>query len=295
MPCMRRLWQFIKRYSLLPPLLLVTVLLIFGLVSWIASIGISRPGVRLVPVTSRPAPPLPGTPVARFAPLDSALVPFLENIQPSYGAAPLDGLGLAVQPVGAYLPRDGNVQFELREPTPSPTPLPYPTSPPLPLPTVPQQILPTPLTPVPIPTVPLLADNGTPRTLDYGGDNCAPGGNPVEGILSQRYHSAHPGIDIAVPLGTPVIATHSGQVTFAGWSEVGYGYLVILQNGAFITYYAHNTSFNVTQGQFVGKNSILAWAGSTGNSTGPHVHYETRINDVPVDPLTFENRGYGTC
>jgi murein DD-endopeptidase MepM/ murein hydrolase activator NlpD len=98
-----------------------------------------------------------------------------------------------------------------------------------------------------------------------------------------------------VPLGTPVIATHSAQVIFAGWSDIGYGYLVILQSGPYITYYAHNTSFNVTEGQYVGAGSIISWSGSTGNSSGPHVHYETRINDIPVDPLTFGNRGYSTC
>ncbi|MEL7235367.1 MAG: M23 family metallopeptidase, partial [Chloroflexota bacterium] len=70
---------------------------------------------------------------------------------------------------------------------------------------------------------------------------------------------------------------------------------VILQSGAFITYYAHNTSFNVEPGQAVGKGSIIAWSGNTGNSTGPHVHYETRLNDIPVDPLTFDNRGYYSC
>jgi murein DD-endopeptidase MepM/ murein hydrolase activator NlpD len=102
-------------------------------------------------------------------------------------------------------------------------------------------------------------------------------------------------MDIGIPLGTPVLVTHSGVVTFAGWSEIGYGYLVIVQNQQFITYYAHNTSFNVTVNQYVAKGSIIAFSGSTGNSSGPHVHYETRINDVPVDPMTFEDRGFATC
>ncbi|MEL6306798.1 MAG: M23 family metallopeptidase, partial [Chloroflexota bacterium] len=79
------------------------------------------------------------------------------------------------------------------------------------------------------------------------------------------------------------------------WSTVGYGYLVIVQNDIFITYYAHNNSFNVTTGDFVGQGSIIAWSGSTGNSTGPHVHYETRLNDIPLDPLSFSSRGYPSC
>ncbi|MBC7869664.1 MAG: M23 family metallopeptidase, partial [Chitinophagaceae bacterium] len=125
--------------------------------------------------------------------------------------------------------------------------------------------------------------------------DCAPSGNPVDGLLTQRFHIGHPGIDLALPIGSPVKATQSAQVIFAGWSEIGYGYLIILQSGPFITYYAHNTSFNVVVGDFVGKGSIVSWSGSTGNSSGPHVHYETRINDVPVDPQTFENRGYASC
>jgi murein DD-endopeptidase MepM/ murein hydrolase activator NlpD len=113
--------------------------------------------------------------------------------------------------------------------------------------------------------------------------------------LTQSFSIYHSGIDIGVPLGTPVLATMSGQVTFADWSPVGYGYLVIIQSGSFITYYGHNTSFNVTSGQTVRKGSVISFSGSTGNSSGPHVHYETRIDDVPVDPQTFESRGYPSC
>jgi murein DD-endopeptidase MepM/ murein hydrolase activator NlpD len=136
---------------------------------------------------------------------------------------------------------------------------------------------------------------GGPPPAAYGGDNCAPRGLPVDGILTQRYHPWHIGIDQGIPVGTPVIATHSGRVIFAGWSTVGYGNLVILQNGPFITYYAHLSEFNVVVNEIVGAGSILAWSGNTGNSTGPHLHYEIRINDQPVDPLTFERRGYGWC
>lgn len=279
--------DFLRRYWPLLPLVLILVLIAGGLTYLSGLLGIDGAGVRSVTtqVAITAVPPLPGTPVERFAQLDPAIISYLDRGQPSYGVIPLDALGPNVPPVGAYLPRSGNVRFEILEPTQPPTALPYPTSPPLPNPPVPQQIM---------PTVDWLAD-GAARTLPYAEDGCAPGGLPVDGILTQRFHFYHSGIDLAVSLGTPVIATQSGQVTFADWSDVGYGYLVILQNGAFITYYAHNTSFNVTTGQYVGKGSILAWSGSTGNSTGPHVHYETRINDVPVDPLTFDSRGYKTC
>lgn len=245
-------------------------------------------GARVIPasVVVTAVPPLPGTPVARFAQVDPAIISYLDEGQPSYGVVPLDALGVNVQPVGAYLPRTGNTRFGEGAPTPLPTVLPYPTSPPLPLPQVPTQIP---------GELPAFGPDGTPLTLPYAGDSCAPAGLPVDGILTQRFHYYHSGIDLGVPLGTPIRATHSGQVTFAGWSTVGYGYLIILQNGPYITYYAHQTSFNVSVDNLVGKGSIIGWSGSTGNSSGPHVHYETRINDVPVDPLTFENRGYATC
>jgi murein DD-endopeptidase MepM/ murein hydrolase activator NlpD len=76
---------------------------------------------------------------------------------------------------------------------------------------------------------------------------------------------------------------------------VGYGNLVIVQNGPFITYYAHQSTLNVRAGEFVVQGSVIGWSGNTGNSSGPHLHYETRINDVPVDPLTFENRRFPGC
>ena len=85
------------------------------------------------------------------------------------------------------------------------------------------------------------------------------------------------------------------KVIFAGWRTDGYGNLIILQSGMFITYYAHLTDFNVVAGQIVGRGSVIGFSGSTGNSTGPHVHYEIRINDSEVDPLTFEDRGYNSC
>lgn len=280
----------IRRFFIAMIVMIIISVSIGGITYLAGTFGISRPPVRGIPVTPQTPMPDPAeTPIARFFQIDPALLDFMDDRQPEYSLIIPAGLGIELQPVGAFLPRTGDRQVQLAGPTPLPTPLPYPTSPPLPLPFVPRTIL---------PTVSPFTEDGTPRTLPYeapASAECAPAGNPVNGILTQRYHVYHSGIDIAVPLGTPVLATHSGTVTFAGWSDVGYGYLVILQNGPFITYYAHNTSFNVSRGQRVGKGSIIAWSGSTGNSTGPHVHYETRINDIPVDPQTFGNRGYRTC
>jgi murein DD-endopeptidase MepM/ murein hydrolase activator NlpD len=261
-------------------LLLCVLVLVAGLSYLSGLFGISPVdnNFAITAILVSPIPTLEGSPIARYAELDPALIDALDISPSNYGERQL-GI-YQVQPVGIYLPRTGDSQFEILAPTPLPTPLPFPTSPPLPLPAL--SILPT--------LVP-----GSERFTPYGGDECAPKGLPVDGILTQRFHRYHSGIDIGVSSNTPVLATHSGQVLFADWSDIGYGYLVIVVNERFITYYAHNTSFNVEAGDIVGQTSIIAWSGSTGNSSGPHVHYETRINDIPVDPLTFETRGYFSC
>jgi murein DD-endopeptidase MepM/ murein hydrolase activator NlpD len=261
-------------------LLLCVLVLVAGLSYLSGLFGISPVdnNFAITAIVVSPIPTLEGSPIARYAELDSALIDALDISPSNYGERQ-PGI-YQVQPVGIYLPRTGDSQFEILAPTPLPTPLPFPTSPPLPLPA--------------LSTLPTIVP-GSERFTPYGGDECAPKGLPVDGILTQRFHRYHSGIDIGVPSNTPVLATHSGQVLFADWSDIGYGYLVIVVNERFITYYAHNTSFNVEAGDIVGQSSIIAWSGSTGNSSGPHVHYETRINDIPVDPLTFETRGYLSC
>lgn len=258
-------------------LLLITLVLVAGLSYLSGLFGIMpvNNDFAQTPILVSPVPTIEGTPIARYAAIDPAFVEAVDLAPSNYGE-----FQLGIQPVGIYLPRTGDTVFEPLLPTALPSPLPFPTSPPLPLPAL--SDLPT--------LVP-----GSERFTPYGGDECAPKGLPVDGILTQRFHRYHSGVDIGVPSNTPVLSTHSGQVIFADWSTIGYGYLVIIQNQRFITYYAHNTSFNVEAGDVVGQNSIIAWSGSTGNSTGPHVHYETRINDIPVDPMTFDSRGYPSC
>lgn len=86
----------------------------------------------------------------------------------------------------------------------------------------------------------------------------------------------HRGLDIAVPAGTPVHPTQTGTVIFAG-DYKGYGKLVVVEHGSgYITLYGHNSEIRVTPGQQVDTSSVLALSGSTGHSTGPHVHYEVR-------------------
>ena len=97
----------------------------------------------------------------------------------------------------------------------------------------------------------------------------------------------HQGIDIASAAGTPVVAAADGQVVQSGWSG-GYGNMVQLDHGNGITtIYGHNSSVAVASGQPVKKGQVISFAGSTGRSTGSHVHYEVRVNNTPVDPWKY--------
>jgi murein DD-endopeptidase MepM/ murein hydrolase activator NlpD len=107
----------------------------------------------------------------------------------------------------------------------------------------------------------------------------------VHPILRKR--KFHTGIDIPQPSGTPVLAADSGVVMFSGING-GYGKLVIIYHGAgFSTVYGHNSVLLVNKGQAVTKGEVVAKVGSTGLSTGPHVHFEVRKDGVPVDPLGY--------
>lgn len=120
---------------------------------------------------------------------------------------------------------------------------------------------------------------------------------PVNGPITSPYgYRTHPifgttifhaGIDIGVDYGTPVHAADSGTVIYAGWIS-GYGNAVIIDHGNGLqTLYGHNQSLAVSEGQSVSKGDVVAYAGSTGNSTGPHVHFEVDQNGSPVDPMGY--------
>ena len=111
-----------------------------------------------------------------------------------------------------------------------------------------------------------------------------PTGLPVAGAISQAYRSGHRAMDIAVPVGTPVRATGTGRVLYAGWNNEGYGNLVILENGPYRTYYAHLDRLLVRPGEGIEAGAIVGLSGNTGNSTGPHLHYEVRLNGAQVMP-----------
>jgi murein DD-endopeptidase MepM/ murein hydrolase activator NlpD len=114
---------------------------------------------------------------------------------------------------------------------------------------------------------------------------------PAHGVMTSpfgwRWGRMHEGIDIAVPSGTPVVAAASGTVIVAGWMG-GYGNLVVVDHGIGIaTAYGHNTSIAAGVGQQVAQGQLIAYSGNTGNSTGPHIHFEVRINGSAVDPLGY--------
>jgi murein DD-endopeptidase MepM/ murein hydrolase activator NlpD len=115
----------------------------------------------------------------------------------------------------------------------------------------------------------------------------APSGMPIAGYLTQRYHDNHHGLDFGAPVGTPVQATMGGRVVYAGWNDQGYGNLVIVENGSYRTYYAHLSEIPVQVNQVVQAGMIIGLSGNTGNSTGPHLHYEVRFNGNPIDPTPF--------
>jgi murein DD-endopeptidase MepM/ murein hydrolase activator NlpD len=124
-----------------------------------------------------------------------------------------------------------------------------------------------------------------------------PGMWPVEGRLLSSFGQRndpfsgegayHAGVDIAAPSGTPVQATASGTVTQLGGIN-GYGKLVIVDHGnGYETYYAHLSQINVIEGQQIRRGETIGEVGSTGRATGPHLHYEVRLNNVPVNPYRF--------
>ncbi|HEX4924348.1 MAG TPA: M23 family metallopeptidase, partial [Bdellovibrionales bacterium] len=97
----------------------------------------------------------------------------------------------------------------------------------------------------------------------------------------------HAGLDIAAAPGTPVYAPADGVISFAGYDS-GYGKLVSIDHGyGVVTRYGHNSKVFVTVGQRIARGDLISAVGNTGQSTGPHLHYEVRINDVPVDPANY--------
>ena len=106
--------------------------------------------------------------------------------------------------------------------------------------------------------------------------------------VTNGFYSWHPGVDLAAPVGTLIYAADSGVVVFAGWHTDGYGNLIILDHGnGFTTYYAHMKSRFAECGQSLQPGELLGEVGSTGVSTGPHLHFEIRKEHVPNTPFLY--------
>ena len=117
-------------------------------------------------------------------------------------------------------------------------------------------------------------------------------GWPVHGKVSSRYGwrggRSHDGIDIPAKKGTKIHAAESGRVIHAGGKLGDYGKVVILKHaGRYQTIYAHNRKNLVHEGQFVEKGDVIAEVGTSGNASGPHVHFEVRRDRRPLDPLSY--------
>lgn len=125
-----------------------------------------------------------------------------------------------------------------------------------------------------------------PREVSAGGWTWPANGALTSGF-GYRWGRLHAGIDVAAPTGTPIYAAKGGVVVLAGW-EGGYGNTVILSHGGgMTTRYAHQSAIAVSRGQTVAAGERLGSMGSTGNSTGPHLHFEVRINDQPQNPIYY--------
>lgn len=111
-------------------------------------------------------------------------------------------------------------------------------------------------------------------------------GWPVSGRITQKYWTRHPGLDIGAPKGAPVYAADSGYVVTAGWSTSGYGFMILINHGnGYVTRYAHLSAMHVEVGESVKKRQMIGRVGSTGNSTGPHLHFEIIRGGVHRNPF----------
>ncbi len=120
---------------------------------------------------------------------------------------------------------------------------------------------------------------------------------PVAACVSQVFWARHSGIDLAAPKGSAVYAADSGFVEIVGWDNTGYGNMILLNHGnGFLTRYGHLSAFNVEPGQSVKKGALIGRVGSTGHSTGPHLHFEVILQGVYRNPSYYvAGRAPGRC
>jgi murein DD-endopeptidase MepM/ murein hydrolase activator NlpD len=139
--------------------------------------------------------------------------------------------------------------------------------------------------------VPLTVGPGAPPTPDLR--FLLPAAGPLNSGYGPRWGRMHYGVDIGAPAGSPVRAARDGVVLYAGSGYRGYGKLVILDHGSgYRTLYAHNQKLLARVGRSVRAGDIIGRVGSTGNATGPHLHFEIRRNDRPLDPGPYLQYGH---
>jgi murein DD-endopeptidase MepM/ murein hydrolase activator NlpD len=111
---------------------------------------------------------------------------------------------------------------------------------------------------------------------------------PIGDGFGPRWGRMHTGIDFPVPMGSPVGAAGRGVVKFAGWNTGGYGYLIVISHRlGYESWYAHLSRVLASPGQAVVGGTRIGSVGSTGHSTGPHLHFEVRRNGTPIDPAPY--------
>lgn len=111
---------------------------------------------------------------------------------------------------------------------------------------------------------------------------------PVLGNITQGYWYGHRAIDVGAATGSAVLAADGGFISFAGWTDVGYGYLIVIDHAnGFATYYAHLSNIYVFEGQAVERGQVIGAVGSTGWSTGPHLHFEVRYYGTQQNPRAY--------
>lgn len=114
---------------------------------------------------------------------------------------------------------------------------------------------------------------------------------PVQAPISEDYHPGHPGIDFAAAPGCPVSSVMDGLVTYSGLCSGGYGNLIIVENGRIQAWYAHLSRLDTPVGRVVKSGDLIGATGSSGYGTGPHLHFEIRLDGNPIDPARFFDRG----
>jgi murein DD-endopeptidase MepM/ murein hydrolase activator NlpD len=111
---------------------------------------------------------------------------------------------------------------------------------------------------------------------------------PIVGTITQGFSAQHPAFDIGAPYGSPVYAARAGRVVRSAWARTGYGYTVIIDHGqSWQSLYSHMKGEWVSVGDWVEQGQLIGEVGSTGNSTGPHVHFEIRLNGKQVNPVEY--------